>query len=134
MIVLSWGEPSPRARAIQRRTYAITPATSPRPRVETWPLAFCDAKSIDASALVPTDLVYADKVGETYSFVHNPKHRWFYYSRLTPEEVILLKIFDSRTDGTARLTAHTAFEDPTSRPSAPHRRSIELRTLVFWDS
>ena len=102
--------------------------------VQTWPLALCDAKSIDPNDLVATDLVYQDKVGETYSFVHNPKHRWFYYPRLTPAEVLLLKIYDSRTDGTARLTAHTAFDDPTSPPDAPHRRSIELRTLVFWDS
>ena len=35
--------------------------------------------------------------------------------------------------GTARLTAHTAFADPSSLPGAPARRSIELRTLVFWD-
>jgi hypothetical protein len=32
----------------------------------------------------------------------------------TPSEVLLLEIRDSRTDGTARLTAHTAF-NPTSR-------------------
>ena len=102
--------------------------------VYNWPLALCDARSIDASDLVPTDLVYADKVGETYSFVHNAKHRWFYFPELSPEEVLLLKIFDSKTDGTARLTAHTAFDDPSSPPGAPPRRSIELRTLVSWDN
>jgi hypothetical protein len=47
--------------------------------------------------------------------------------------VLLLKIFDSQTDGTARLTAHTAFNDPTSASDAPPRRSIEVRSLVFWD-
>lgn len=101
--------------------------------VETWPLALCDARSIGPAELVPSDLVYRDKVGETFSFVHSPEHRWFYYSRLTPAEVLLLKIYDSRTDGTARLTAHTAFADPSSPPDAPPRRSIELRSLVFWD-
>jgi len=101
--------------------------------VYNWPLALCDARSIDARDLVPTDLVYADKVGETYSFVHNANHRWFYFPELSPDEVLLLKIFDSRTDGTARLTAHTAFDDPSSPPGAPARRSIELRALVFWD-
>ena len=65
--------------------------------------------------------------------MHNPEHHWFYFPRLTPSEVLLLKIYDSRTDGTARLTAHTAFDDPTSPPHAPPRRSIELRSLVFWD-
>jgi hypothetical protein len=127
--------PAEEAEARLKKRHAIInfwrPTNYP---VETWPLAFCDAESIDPSDLVPTDLVYADKVGETFSVVHNPKHRWCYYSRLTPEEVILLKIYDSRTDGTARLTAHTAFEDPSSPPNARHRRSIELRTLVFWDS
>ncbi|MET0413480.1 MAG: CmcJ/NvfI family oxidoreductase [Polyangiaceae bacterium] len=97
------------------------------------PLALCDARSIDQSDLIPTDLVYADKVGETYSFVHNAKHSWLYFPELSPDEVLLLKIYDSRTDGTARLTAHTAFDDPTSQPGTPARRSIELRTLVFWD-
>jgi hypothetical protein len=100
--------------------------------VQNWPLAMCDAQSIEPEDLIPTDLVYPDRVGETYSFAYNPKHRWAYFPDLCPEEVLLLKIYDSKTDGTARLTAHTAFDDPTSRPGAPPRRSIELRTLVFW--
>ena len=101
--------------------------------VQNWPLAMCDARSIDPGDLVPTDLVYPDKVGETYSFRHNPAHRWYYFPEQAPDEVLLLKIFDSRTDGTARLTAHTAFDDPSSPAQALPRRSIELRTLVFWD-
>ena len=44
----------------------------------------------------------------------------------------MLKIYDSQTDGTARLTAHTAFDDPTTPADAPARRSIEVRSLVFW--
>lgn len=102
--------------------------------VQNWPLAMCDARSIAPSDLIPTDLVYPDKVGETYSFLYNPDHRWYYYPEQTPDEVLLLKIFDSREDGTARLTAHTAFDDPTSKAGTPPRRSIELRTLVFWDA
>jgi hypothetical protein len=101
--------------------------------VQNWPLAMCDAQSIAPSDLIPTDLVYPDKVGETYSFRYNPAHRWYYFPDQAPDEVLLLKIFDSRTDGTARLTAHTAFDDPASPPGALPRRSIELRTLVFWE-
>lgn len=101
-------------------------------RAESSPLALCDAQSISARELIPTDLVYPDKVGETYSFVHNPEHRWHYFANVAPDEVLLLKIYDSNTDGTARLTAHTAFDDPTTPSSAPPRRSIELRTLLFW--
>jgi hypothetical protein len=101
--------------------------------VQTWPLALCDARSIDPDDLIPTDLVYRDKVGETYGFRANPAHTWFYYPALQPDEVLMLKIYDSKTDGTARLTAHTSFDDPGSPAGAAPRRSIEVRTLVFWD-
>ena len=126
--------PAEEAEARLRRRHAIINFWRPTDYpVDNWPLALCDARSIRPGDLVPSDLVYQDKVGETFAFVHNPEHHWFYFPRLTPSEVLLLKIYDSRTDGTARLTAHTAFDDPTSPPHAPPRRSIELRTLVFWD-
>jgi hypothetical protein len=97
------------------------------------PLALCDAASIDPADLLPSDLVYRDKVGETFSVRANPAHRWYYYPHLRPEEALLLKIYDSRRDGVARLSAHTAFDDPTTPADAPPRRSIELRALVFFD-
>ena len=75
-----------------------------------------------------------DKIGETYAVVHRDRHRWFYFPQLRPDEVVLLKIYDSKVDGPVRLSAHTAFEDPTSPPGAPARRSIELRALVFYPS
>lgn len=120
-------------RRLQKRHGIINvwrPIGSP---VKTWPLAMCDARTIASDDLIASDLVYRDKVGETYAFSSNPAHRWLYYPELQPDEVLLLKIFDSQEDGTARLTAHTAFDDPTFGPNAPPRRSIEVRTLVFWD-
>lgn len=96
------------------------------------PLAICDARSIEPEGLLPSDLVYPDWRGETYAFAFNPRHRWYWYPRQTPSEATLLKVYDSATDGRARLTAHTAFDDPTSAPDAPPRRSIEMRALVFW--
>jgi hypothetical protein len=102
--------------------------------VPAWstPLALCEAGSLTPRELVPTDLVYPDKVGETYSVLFSPEHRWHYFPAMQPDEVLLLKIFDSRSDGTAKLTAHTAFDDPSAPAGVPPRRSIELRTLVFW--
>jgi hypothetical protein len=100
--------------------------------VESSPLALCDALSIDPKDFVPADFVYRDKVGEVYRFTYNPKHRWFYFPRLERNEAILLKCYDSKEDGHARFSAHTAFEDPTSGPDAAPRESIEVRALVFW--
>jgi hypothetical protein len=96
------------------------------------PLAVCDARSIALEDLIPADLVYPDWTGETYVVAFNAAHRWYWYPRQTPSEAALIKVYDSATDGRARLSAHTAFDDPTSAADAPPRRSIELRTLVFW--
>ncbi len=96
------------------------------------PLAVCDARTIEPKDLMASDLVYPDWTGETYSVAFNPRHRWYWYPRQTPLEATLLKVYDSATDGRARLTAHTAFEDPSSAPNAPPRRSIEIRAMVFW--
>ena len=62
---------------------------------------------------------------------YNPNHRWFYIPEMTPDEAILLKCYDSATDGRTRFGPHTAFVDPTTPADAAPRESIELRTLVF---
>jgi hypothetical protein len=100
--------------------------------VQSSPLALCDSRSIALNDLLASDLVYPDKVGETYALVFNPRHRWYYFPDMTPDEFLLLKIYDSAGDGIARLTAHTAFDDPTSPADASPRRSIELRVLLFF--
>ena len=48
------------------------------------------------------------------------------------DEILLLKTFDSATDGRARYMPHTAFTDPATVPGTEKRQSIESRVLVFW--
>jgi hypothetical protein len=95
------------------------------------PLAVCDARTVKFDELVGSDLVYPNRVGETYSVKYNPEHRWFYVPEMTADEILLLKCFDSKTDGRARFAPHTAFVDPATPANAAPRESIELRTLVF---
>jgi hypothetical protein len=95
------------------------------------PLAVCDSRTVAAADLVPSDLVYRERVGETYSVRYNPAHRWFYAPEMRRDEVLLLKIADTKTDISARFMPHTSFTDPTTPPDALPRESIELRTLVF---
>jgi hypothetical protein len=95
------------------------------------PLAVCDAGSVAPGDLVSSDLVYQNRVGETYGVTYNPAHRWFYVPDMQPDEALLLKCFDSATDGRARFAPHTAFDDPTAPADALPRESIEIRTLVF---
>ena len=65
--------------------------------------------------------------------VYNPDQRWYYFPRMMPDEIVLLKCFDSLTDGTARWTCHGAFNDPNTPAGAAPRESIEIRTLLFFD-
>jgi hypothetical protein len=95
------------------------------------PLAVCDARTVEQKDLVPSDLVYRDRVGETYSVTWNPAHQWYYVPQMRRDQALLLKIADTKTDGRARFMPHTSFTDPTTPPDAFPRESIELRTLVF---
>jgi hypothetical protein len=94
------------------------------------PLAVAEATSVRFEELVPSDLVYPNRVGETYNVAFSPEHRWHYVKEQRPDEVILIKCYDSRTD-VARFAPHTAFLVPDAPADAPTRESIELRTLVF---
>ncbi|EJF63737.1 hypothetical protein BD309DRAFT_182545 [Dichomitus squalens] len=100
-----------------------------------WPLALCDYRTVDRSNdLVPTTLKYPDRDGETFSVKFNPANKWRYLRGMEPDEIVLIKCYDSQDDGkTAIFTPHTAFEDPTTPKDAPLRESIELRLLVFYD-
>jgi hypothetical protein len=121
-----------RAEALLGDRFAVINIWKPiRGPVRQMPLAVCDARSIRATDLVPTDLRYRDRTGEVYSLAFNPDHRWYYFSNMRADEAMLLKCFDSDTRR-ARFTAHTAFADPTSPADAPPRESIEVRTLAVY--
>lgn len=95
------------------------------------PLAVCDATTISLDDLVPSDLVYPHRVGETYSVKYNPGHRWYYVPQMRTDEALLLKCSDTATSVPARFTPHSAFTDPTTPADASPRESIEVRVLVF---
>jgi hypothetical protein len=96
------------------------------------PLALCDARSFTDADLIASDLVYPHVRGETSSVEFKPEHRWYYFSAMMPDEVVLIRVHDSANDGRARLSFHTSFENPLAPPDAPPRESIEVRALVFF--
>lgn len=122
----------PRAKSLLKGRFAIVNVwRSIDGTVQTAPLGVIDAGSVRPSDLVPTDLIYPDRVGEIYEVAGNAAHRWSYFPRMTEEEVLFIKGYDSRPD-VARFTPHSAFDDPTSPAAAPPRHSIEIRSLVFY--
>lgn len=121
------------AESLLAQRFAVVDAWRPvRGPVQESPLAVCDARSIAPRDLVAADLVYRDRVGETYSVRFSPAHRWFYVPAMECDEVLLVKCFDSLEAGPARFAAHSAFDDPASPPGAPARESIEVRTFAFF--
>ena len=100
--------------------------------VEERPLAVCDVTSSTNADFITMNLRYRDRDGEIFVLRHSPQHHWWYFPRMTPDQVILLKTYDSETDGRARFIGHSAFEDPNTRPDAPMRESIEIRTIAFF--
>lgn len=78
--------------------------------------------------------------GETLSVRPNENHKFWFLKDQTPDEVMLLKCYDSRGEGEekgvkglALRTPHTAFIDPQTPADAPGRQSIEVRCLVFYE-
>ena len=63
--------------------------------------------------------------------LHEEGHRWIFFPKMTRDEVLLLKVFDSRRDGRARFGCHCAFQDPLAEDLSAHRESIETRCLVI---
>jgi len=100
--------------------------------IQSNPLAIADARSVAPGDLLVAERRYPHRVGQTYRLKYNPAHRWFYFPEMRRDEALVFKVFDSETDGRARFTPHTSFEDPATPPGAPPRQSIEARTLAFF--
>ena len=101
-------------------------------RVEEKPLAMCDVTSAAEDDMLKMALRYRDREGEIFVMRHAAAHRWWYFPKMLPENVLLLKTYESETDGRARFLGHSAFDDPNTPPDAPTRESIEIRMMAFF--
>lgn len=94
------------------------------------PLALCDSQSVPESDLVPFKIIWSTRETEAYAVKPNPNHSWHYAYNMTPDEVMLIKICDSKTDGRSRGTPHSAFKDEELETETM-RESLEVRVLAF---
>ncbi|KAI0381714.1 hypothetical protein F5Y04DRAFT_254180 [Hypomontagnella monticulosa] len=133
-----------------------------------FPLAVVDWRTTKLDDFVPVDLLYPKRDsatdnddrgkevrpdeskwfstdgyevrGETMSVAPSEAHKFYYQKDMTPDEVLLLKCYDSwgegqpkGKNGIAVRTPHTAFIDPQTPEGTPGRQSIEVRCLVFYE-
>ncbi len=118
-------------------------AVSPGP--QDWPLALCSGASVQDSEGVANGLVYTDTLPEHDNipvelpfdpmypegtiFVHNPLHRWYYFSNMTKDEVIVFRLYDSARDHAWRVP-HCSFHN--EEKGAKTRQSVEIRAAVYF--
>jgi hypothetical protein len=111
------------------------------------PLAVCDARSVGRDEGVPNTMFVVDRLPDEQTmmgemeneksapaaaiFHYNAAHRWWYFSNMTRDEVLLFKFHDSDPSKALR-TPHTAFHDP-SFANPRIRESIEFRTIAFFE-
>lgn len=120
--------------------------------VYDYPLAMADFRSIDVGQdLVPIELRYPSwlKDKETYGVKYNSMHKWYYWSHMNPEEVLLIKCYDSASlklaqlknncvvvnedslKDVADLAPHTSFFNESDAALNIRRQSIEVRAIVL---
>lgn len=117
------------------------------PPPHDWPLAVCDFRSVDPAEGERNVLVWCDEIppqdkwldpieGEemfpaAFIFHHNPDHRWWYFSKMTPEDCLFIKFHDS-DQARAWRCPHSAFQNLADQ-NAKLRESIEFRGMAFFD-
>ncbi|KAK8867518.1 methyltransferase-like protein [Apiospora arundinis] len=127
---LRWEFPEEADALVQKR-YQIINVWRPIRAILKDPVAVADANTVPDEDLVAAIMVEDDYHGEQWVVRHNPAHKWYFKHGLTPDEVLLIKCFDSDR-AVARRALHSAIEDPVYK-NLESRQSIEVRCLVLYD-
>ena len=103
---------------MSRRFISINLA-KPIETVEQYPFVLCAWPSFADQPYITNYRVYDDRIGETTRFTYRPDHEWYWFPQQKPNEVSMLKCYDSMTDGSvSRWSFHTACFDPTAPADA----------------
>ena len=93
------------------------------------PLGFIHPTSMQSEDWMDIGLIYPDRFGQILGVAANQSHKWFFKSKMTPDEIVIFNIYDS--EGQPHL-AHSALDLPSDSHATLPRKSIESRTLVRY--
>lgn len=105
--------------------------------LQHFPLGVLDASSVHRDDIISTGLegfTMSGRITNQLSLRYNENQRWYYYPRMTTNEVLVLKLFECNKDddGTAVYNSyHSAFEEPFPEGDIERRQSCEHRVSVF---
>ena len=127
---------------LDRRFAIVNAWRSMTGTIEQWPLAVCDARTVNEDLLIDTYRHAPHRAEPSFEYsrssstrhaIFDSSHRWYYFPKMQRDEVVLFKNYDTKKNGTARFSLHSAFEDPFGPPKPKPRESIETRAFVFFD-
>jgi len=108
-------------------------AVSPPP--QDFPLALADGFSVKSGKYVVMDNVTGlEGEGpsvETRLALHDRDNKWYYFSNMRANELLLFKTYDSKFND-AQTVMHSSFNDTARHPDAAPRESIEARFFAYW--
>ena len=117
---------------MSRRFLSINLA-KPMETVEQNPFVLCAWPSFADQPYINNYRVYDDRVGETTRFTYRQEHEWYWIPQQQPNEVSMLKCYDSVCDGSvSRWSFHSACIDPTAPTDARCRKNVVVRAFVFF--
>lgn len=113
-----------------------------------WPLAVCDAATVDANDLIASDVVTRTGFTENSLVYFNPRHKWFYLDSQMPTELIIFRQVDTQADShigklhynedksplTFKLKGvpHSGIQIPHHNSQQRPRESIETRAFIYY--
>ncbi|KUI62393.1 Uncharacterized protein in dcmA 3'region [Cytospora mali] len=118
------------ADELVKQRYQIVNVWRPIKTVLRDPLAVADARSVSDEDLLPASVIKPNSRSETWTVRPNSAHRWFFKYKQQPDEVMVIKCFDS-SESVARRVPHSAFKD-RDHDEEPHRESIEVRAILLY--
>jgi hypothetical protein len=93
-------------------------------------LAICDASSVSLTDSIVLRTRSMSEQNDVRLFRYNPGHRWYYFSAMQPDELLVFKGFDT-ADPQSMSGAHVAFDLPGNAGANP-RVSVEARFIAFY--
>lgn len=101
------------------------------------PLAVLDASSVAKDDMVSSGLkgfTNSGRITNQLSLRYNESQKWYYYPRMTIDEVLVLNLFEYHKNDAGKKvynTYHSAFEEPHPSDNVEERQSCEHRVGVF---
>ncbi|KAI1211997.1 GA4 desaturase [Annulohypoxylon truncatum] len=110
--------------------------------VDRDPLAVIGQGSFSKEDCVPVDIYFPclgmgtneRHLSESLVIRYSENHKWHWIDKQTPEEVLILRFFDSDAEGgfvAGGGSFHSSLELPGTENEAP-RESLEIRCLCIW--